>query len=748
MATITPTSSTTSTQTTPVTTLLSTSGASVSANLALSGLASGFDWQSIVSQLDQINRAPEQALQVQQTNLNNESAAVGNLITQLTTLQTDVQALKDPSLYTSQTATSSNTAVGTAVTDGTTQAGTYNFTFGQLATKGFQTGATNVANGVVQGAVATSSAAGFGIPVTTGTFTINGSVITIAATDTLTNIINNINAVTGTTNVTASYNAGTDKITLMGTGTTSIGSAGDTSNFLQATHLISGTSPVVSSSQLGGLTLSSTLSAATFSTALTNGAAGSFNVNGVNITYASTDTVSGIMARINASAANVNVTYDPIQDQFKMTSDTTGNLGLTISDVTGNLAAAMKLTTGAGAVLTNGLDLQYSVNGGTTLTSHSNTITSASSGIAGLTVNALSGSTSSSSVIQTTTDYGPSQPVNAFANGGAGGSNPFQISLASGNAGQGSGTGTQPGDTIQFAFPNGTPPTSTPQIQANTTYYVGRIANNNITIYTTLQDAINSVNGVGGGFVNAVNFGNVQNTSIAAAILPITGTTVTSTAGASSTSSTTITVAQDTTGVTKAVSQFVADYNSVQSLISAQTAVTSNSDGTQTLAILANDTVVNAVARDLRTKVLATMSGLSGTVLRMDSLGYSSTGFSDQITQTDTNALSAALAAHPLDVANFFSDPTNGLGKSLNDYLNSLISTTSVGTNASSGGGDLINHQTTLTGQANDITTQVATIEKNVQSEHDRMTAEFQAMETAQASINQQLTFLQQQKFS
>src|ERR1700744_3091057 len=92
----------------------STSTASSSHSLAVTGLASGMDWSTVVSELAQAERAPEAGWEQQQSNINAQNSVYTTLKPQLTTLQTDIQALQASSLYTSATAQSSNSAIATA----------------------------------------------------------------------------------------------------------------------------------------------------------------------------------------------------------------------------------------------------------------------------------------------------------------------------------------------------------------------------------------------------------------------------------------------------------------------------------------------------------------------------------------------------------------------------------------------------------------------------------------------------------
>ncbi len=366
------------------------------ADLGLSGLASGFDWRSLVDQLTEVERTPQTLLQRQQASLDSINNAYDVVETYLTSLQAKVDALNETALFEGRKADSNDTDVATATADDGTSLGSYTFVISQLATTSAQQGgadagsALNATNDV--SALVLSDAA-FATPVTAGTFTVNGKQVTVATDDTLQEVFDAISTATSGA-VTGSYDAGTDKITLTGAGTITLGSAVDTSNFLTAAKLHNnGTGSVASSHALGTVKLSAALASANFGTAVTDGGsgAGEFKINGVSIAFdAATDTVSSVLARINNSAAGVTATYDTVNDRFLLTNKTTGDLGIALEDVTGNFLAASKLSSGT---LAHGDNLEYTIDGGGTLVSSSNTITSASSGLTGLTITALDAGT-------------------------------------------------------------------------------------------------------------------------------------------------------------------------------------------------------------------------------------------------------------------------------------------------------------------------------------------------------------------
>lgn len=87
------------------------------------------------------------------------------------------------------------------------------------------------------------------------------------------------------------------------------------------------------------------------------------------------------------------------------------------------------------------------------------------------------------------------------------------------------------------------------------------------------------------------------------------------------------------------------------------------------------------------------------------------------------------------DIQDLFTNATKGLGVTFSSELDKMA-----GDN-----GSLVAHQDVLTKQSTDLETQIAAQESLVQAQRQRLINTFTAMETAQAQINQQLTFLSQQ---
>jgi flagellar hook-associated protein 2 len=560
-------------------------------DLGVSGLASGFDWRTFVDQMADVQRAPETRLRGEQSTLQSRNDAYGKLVAELGNLKTRVTELKSASLFEGRLASVGDGTVASASASAGALQGSFAFEFVQLATQSRRVGTANVGAGLnatndVSGLVIGN--AGWVSPVTAGTFTVNGKQVTVATTDTLQQVFDKIGAATGGT-VTASYDAAQDRIRLAtGGGEIVLGSGTDTSNFLQLARLNNnGTGSVTSAAALGGIRSSAALSAANFAVAIDDaGGAGKFKVNGVEISYTKADTVADVLRRINESKAGVTASYDSLNDRFTLTNSATGDVGMALEDVSGNFLAATGLSGGS---LVRGRDLTYRVNGGDLLTSHSNTITAASSGIEGLSVTAL-------------------------------------------------------------------------------------------------------------------------------------------TAG----KSTTVTVSNDTAGIKTAIRGFIEAFNKVQSLIDTQTAVSTDSTGKVTAGVLAGERAAQDVGVDLRRLAYQQVTGLPGALTYLDGLGISTSGNDNQLTLKDEARLDAALAADPAGVRNLFTDSSNGIAVRMADFLEKV----------SGESGTLVQHQDNLTKQITGIDTQVADMERLVLAERQRMIGSFIAMEKAQAQMNQQLQYL------
>jgi flagellar hook-associated protein 2 len=370
------------------------------AGINVSGfLNNSFDWQTMVDKLIEVDSTPIKRLQAEQTANTNEITALADIKTALADLQDAVQTLRDDALYSARTVLSDTSATTWRATSSTgAPVGSYKIAVSQLATASTLQGAgdigtglnaTNDVSGLTLANLATATA------VSAGTITVNGKQVTVALTDSLQSVFDAINDATGGTggvggDITASYDAGTDRVTLVSTnGPVVLGAANDTSNLLDVLRLANnGTVTVASAGALGTAKLASPLASAGLRTAITAVDAegdGAFTINGVSIAYnVNTDSLSAVLTRLNNSTAGVTAAFDAVGDRVVLTNKTTGDTGVGASEAAGGLLGALGLT--AGTTFTRGKNAEFTVNDGDTLTSRSNTLDATTHGITGLSV--------------------------------------------------------------------------------------------------------------------------------------------------------------------------------------------------------------------------------------------------------------------------------------------------------------------------------------------------------------------------
>ena len=260
-------------------------------------------------------RAPQNTLRSEQARNAQKSSALANLNTQLTALGSSIKALSGDAgnVFSDRMARlTDTTSTWLANASADAETGNYRIQVTQLATKAQRVGASDVSSALS----ATPDVSGLtvgtlpiGATIAAGDFTVNGARITVAATDSLQDVFQQISTKTGGT-VTASYDPATDKVGLSSAGEIVLGSANDKSNFLSALQLYNnGTGTVLSPKALGVVSIGAAIANANLRTAVTgvDGAGkGSFSINGVSIDFnVNSDSVQNVISRINASDAGV-----------------------------------------------------------------------------------------------------------------------------------------------------------------------------------------------------------------------------------------------------------------------------------------------------------------------------------------------------------------------------------------------------------------------------------------------------------
>jgi len=156
----------------------------------------------------------------------------------------------------------------------------------------------------------------WGTSITAGSFDVNGETITVAADDSVNDVIASIDA--SAAGVTASYDAGSDTFSIVrdDTGALDITVDNDTSGFLAAMKL-SGATQVTGTDQ-------GELEVVIEDVAPLSGiSSGTFSINGTDVSVDVTaDTLQDVIDRINASVADVTASYDTNSDGFLITGNT------------------------------------------------------------------------------------------------------------------------------------------------------------------------------------------------------------------------------------------------------------------------------------------------------------------------------------------------------------------------------------------------------------------------------------------
>lgn len=353
---------------------------------SISGLISGINWDQFVEKLIALERRPIVQLQDRRAAIENQKKLIGDFRAKLSDLKLVLSNLSLRGTVLARTASADGPAVGVSAGPDAVP-GTFQVTISKLAT------ATLVRSASALGQPVNPSVplnqAGLGVSVTAGTFSVNGVSITVdPAVDTLNDVINRIN--NSGAGVTASLVPDADGrpniLRLESANPIQLGSGSDTSNFLSATRLLNGVQSfngsvyqVAGAGNLGVVSLSAALTNARLVTPIISD--GSFKINGVEITYRAMESLNTVISRINASAAGVTATYDPLRDRLILTNKATGETRISLQDLSGNFLAATGLLSATQELGQNAQFTISTVNGGQPLSSPSNRVSGLVQGV-------------------------------------------------------------------------------------------------------------------------------------------------------------------------------------------------------------------------------------------------------------------------------------------------------------------------------------------------------------------------------
>lgn len=398
----------------------------------VSGIASGIDYNSIITKLTSMTLAPNTLYNSQISQLNAKNAELIKINSMLTSVQGALTALSDPTTFNSYTGTTTDPTDSTVtqLTGETPAPGSYTIAATQVAT------ATQISSEVAVGTTLNANialmCAGTAISPTNGEgqFTVDGVAVKYNAKfDSLNTIIQNIytavhavdSRFTISTNPSGSVLfSSTDKAI-------SLGSASDNGNLEQVLKLdvaqVNNDGPTYSVASAGPV--AGVNEAKTFASAGNAGFAvpvtsGSFTINGVKIAVNADDNVASVLAKINSSTAGVVASYDLITGTFSLTNTSTGPQSIVVGATgdTSNFLGAAGLTSASGAATVVGKQAYVTVrtNSGALQTAYSNS-DSVAGAIPGMAIN-VTGSTSGSTraPFYVTVSQDTTSAINAITN--------------------------------------------------------------------------------------------------------------------------------------------------------------------------------------------------------------------------------------------------------------------------------------------------------------------------------------------
>ncbi|BBH23918.1 hypothetical protein Back11_52630 [Paenibacillus baekrokdamisoli] len=345
--------------------------------MRIAGLGSGMDIDSMVTKIMTAERAPLDKLNQTDQKLTWKAQAYRDINVKMSAFRDSLSSLRFGSNWAKTTSTSSDSSKVGVSSTGAATTGTHKIIVTKLAAGASAVSVSAVTQSTsLQGTVDLSAGRAIAAASNNNKFnlSLNGTTKTIAIADGnyasgngLESAIQSaVDQAFGANQVKVDLSGGTLKLSPLGdtnflpqlsvsavngnTGLTDLGLTAGQSYKLDNTAILSS-----QASKLGGVNLTGT----------------SFDINGQTFTIGANDTLNSVMARVNNSAAGVNMYYDSITDKISVTSKSTGDTAQ-INFGSGAFLNTFKLDT---AVVKNGNNAIASIDG-INGTYASNTITS------------------------------------------------------------------------------------------------------------------------------------------------------------------------------------------------------------------------------------------------------------------------------------------------------------------------------------------------------------------------------------
>lgn len=366
--------------------------------ITFTGLSSGIDTSEWVKALVSIKQNDIDSLSSKVSSLNTKKTSISGLESTYSKLLNAVTTLTDANLsaanmFNSTSATSSDTSkIGASSEYGITGQ-SYSIEVSQLATQTIAQSSSSIVD-TISGNTVYSKLSG----AETGslTFYVNNAKysVNIDSDDTLDNIATKMNDATKTESnptglLTISTTGG--KFTIDGgTNTVSVGTTQDESNLPSTLALKSNIAKTTSSSSRAIYSFDTSSALAGTACPLGTITAGKFKIGDAEFEITSSTTMNTLISKINSTTdAGVNASFDSLTGKFTLTSTDTGAFNINVENGTSNFLQVMGLTTSQGAIATGsqtlGQNAKLTIND-VEIESFSNTVTSETTGVKGLTL--------------------------------------------------------------------------------------------------------------------------------------------------------------------------------------------------------------------------------------------------------------------------------------------------------------------------------------------------------------------------
>jgi flagellar hook-associated protein 2 len=177
------------------------------------------------------------------------------------------------------------------------------------------------------------------------------------------------------------------------------------------------------------------------------------------------------------------------------------------------------------------------------------------------------------------------------------------------------------------------------------------------------------------------------------------------------------------------IEDFISKFNEVQEYLDSSTRISTDSKGKVTAAVLAENREIQDWGSSMRRMAFGAISGLAGSITRLDSLGIDFKAGTNSLEIKDSARLEAALANRSAEVDEFFHTASTGFAAQFKTFL------TRVGANNTT-------QQKNLNTSNTNIDSQIADMERRLAQQRSMMESAFIAMESAQSRLQSQQTAL------